>query len=284
MAFNFRKGDYVSMNGHLAKVDYNSYYVSNDIEFLWSFLILGSFELYVPKSHTYMRRFPKWFNGEIIHRIHKVRSLRKKHRMSPSVRNALFLKNAESNLLSNISEAKSEFESRLVQDFAFKRNNNIHNYIRSFTKQSSLPSVMYFDSQKESTSSGKATIFNVFFYSVFNCDADPILPDPSDSHVNDLFVTASDVFRTLTQLYICKAMGIDGIPNIVLKLCSESLCQPIQYLFNQCIISLVSQLNGKFTKSRQFTKQEINHPLKTIVQSHSFAVFRKSWSGSFMII
>ena len=118
----------------------------------------------------------------------------------------------------NISEAKSEFESRLVQDFAFKWNNNIHNYIRSFTKQSSLPSVMYFDSQKESTSSGKATIFNAFFYSVFNCDADPLLHDPSDS---------PDVFRTLTQLDICKAMGIDGIPNIVLKLCSESLCQPI---------------------------------------------------------
>ena len=97
------------MNGHLAKVDYNSYYVSNDIEFLWSFLTLGSCELYVPKSHNYMRRFPKWFNGEIIHRIHKVRSLRKKHRMSPSVRNTLFLKNAESNLLTNISEAKLEF-------------------------------------------------------------------------------------------------------------------------------------------------------------------------------
>lgn len=86
--------------------------------FLWSFLkslILDSCELYVPKSHTYMRRFPKWFNGEIIHRIHKVRSLRKKHRMFPSVRNTLFHKNAESNLLTNINEAKSEFESRLVK-------------------------------------------------------------------------------------------------------------------------------------------------------------------------
>ena len=237
VAFNFRKGDYVSMNDHLAEVDYNSYYVSNDIELLWSFLkslILGSCELYVPKSHTYMRRFPKWFNGEIIHRIHKVRSFCKKHRMSPSVRNTLFLKNAESNLLQNISEAKLEFESRLIQDFAFKRNNNIHNYIRSFTKQASLPSVMYFDSQKESTSSGKAMHSSTH---VFNCDADPLLHDPSDSHVSDLFVTASDVFRTLTQLDICKAMGIDGIPNIVLKLCSKSLCQPIQYLFNQCVIN-----------------------------------------------
>ena len=225
--FNFNKGDYISMNEYLASVNYTSFYDSVDVEYLWSFiksLISKACELYVPKSNSSVYKFPKWFNGEIIHKVHKVRSLRKKWRLLSSVKNTITLKEAESNLHHNICEAKSDFESSLVQDFAYKHNNRIHSYIRSFMKHSSLPTAMYHDSEVESTSSGKASIFNSFFHSAFNNDTneDPLLPAASidDSTADNpefdrLSISVSDVFNALAKLVTGKAMGIDRIPNIV---------------------------------------------------------------------
>ena len=43
-------------------------------------------------------------------------------------------------------------------------------------------------------------------------------------------------------------MGIDGIPNYVLKCCAESLCRPIQHLFVQCIQQACLHAEWKINK------------------------------------
>ena len=237
--FNFSKGDYHLMNEHIIPLDLSDYYNSLNIEHLWSMLksrILECYHLYIPKLTKKSTRYPKWFNSDLIHQSHHVKYLRKKANSSPTVHNVLTLQKAELRLANQTSSAKKLYEAQLIQDFAFRNSSPIFKYIRSFSKQASLPSVMFLDMDSETSSLGKANLFNKFFNSVFtpNCS-----PKKSIHTVNDMDDSISfeeeDVFQYLSLLDSAKAMGIDNIPNSVLKHCSRSLCSPIYHLFQQCV-------------------------------------------------
>ena len=241
--FMFHKGNYDLMNEYIAAFDFSPFYSSTDVEFLWSFLkslIHDCYRLFIPTSRSSVARFPRWFTGDVIRQVHKVKFLRGKTQSSPTVHNTLLLKSAERTLTTEVTSAKTRYESYLVRNFAFKKTTPIYNYIRSFTKQSSYPSVMSLDSHKESSNLGRATIFNEFFHSVFS-NKSASLPlsmpgSPSNATIcNEIPITIDNVFEVLSHLDTTKAMGIDQIPNCVLKFCSDSLCEPICYLFQQCI-------------------------------------------------
>ena len=183
-------------------------------------------------------RYPKWFNSDLIHQSHHVKYLRKKKKAnsSPTVHNILTLQKAELRLANQTSSAKKLYEAQLIQDFAFRNSSPIFKYIHSFSKQASLPSVMFLDMDSETSSLGKVNLFNKVFNSVFTPNSSP---QNSIHTVNDMDDSISfeeeDVFQYLSLLDPAKAMGIDNIPNSVLKHCSRSLCSPIYHLFQQCV-------------------------------------------------
>ena len=237
--FNFSKGDYHLMNEHIISLDLSDYYNSLNIEHLWSTLksrILECYHLYIPKLTKKSTRYPKWFNSDLIHQSHHVKYLRKKANSSPTVHNVLTLQKAELRLANQTSSAKNLYEAQLIQDFAFRNSSPIFKYICSFSKQASLPSVMFLDMDSETSSLGKANLFNKFFNSVFTPNSSP---QKSIHTVNDMDDSISfeeeDVSQYLSLLDPAKAMGIDNIPNSVLKHCSRSLCSPIYHLFQQCV-------------------------------------------------
>ena len=239
--FNFSKGDYHLMNEHIISLDLSDYYNSLNIEHLWSTLksrILECYHLYILKLTKKSTRYPKWFNSDLIHQSHHVKYLRKKKKAnsSPTVHNVLTLQKAELRLANQTSSAKKLYEAQLIQDFAFRNSSPIFKYIHSFSKQASLPSVMFLDMDSETSSLGKANLFNKVFNSVFTPNSSP---QKSIHTVNDMDDSISfeeeDVFQYLSLLDPAKAMGIDNIPNSVLKHCSRSLCSPIYHLFQQCV-------------------------------------------------
>ena len=60
----------------------------------------------------------------------------------------------------------------------------------------------------------------------------------NDPILEDIHFTAEDVLSILASLDVTKAMGIDGIPNHVLKFCSLSLYKTVCHLFYQCYTQL----------------------------------------------
>ena len=56
-----------------------------------------------------------------------------------------------------------------------------------------------------------------------------------DDTLYSISVSQQDVFDCLSSLYPTKAMGPDGIPGRVLKLCKYSLTEPIHHLFSECL-------------------------------------------------
>ena len=60
----------------------------------------------------------------------------------------------------------------------------------------------------------------------------------NDPILEDIHFTAEDVLSILASLDVTKAMGIDGIPNHVLKFCLLSLYKTVCHLFYQCYTQL----------------------------------------------
>ena len=58
------------------------------------------------------------------------------------------------------------------------------------------------------------------------------LPTENLSHLLHISITKEDVYNTVMNLEMSKAMGFDGIPPIVLSKCASVLYRPFHYLFS----------------------------------------------------
>ena len=134
-----------------------------------------------------------------------------------------------------MSSAKSTFEEKLIKDCAYSNSNKLFDYIRGLSNTSSIPHTVYFENQSAATDIDKASMFNTYFHSVMT-RSDFALPSPCDLPVSDsslvnITILDSEVYDTLISLDETKAMGIDGIPPIILKHCALALYKPFHQLF-----------------------------------------------------
>ena len=117
------------------------------------------------------------------------------------------MQTAVANLAEQISFAKSDYESKLIQDFATTNQAKIFRYIRDLTKSDYTPQRLFYDDCAAACDIEKATMFNNnYFYSVFTSSSTTSLVD--------------------------NTMDTNGIGPKVLKGCAVSLYKPFHYLYN----------------------------------------------------
>uniref|UniRef100_A0A1X7VGL1 Reverse transcriptase domain-containing protein n=1 Tax=Amphimedon queenslandica TaxID=400682 RepID=A0A1X7VGL1_AMPQE len=238
---NYLKGDYVALNDYLLDIDWESYFLTEDVEQLLCFIksvIYESCCRFVPLQTSHSKRYPKWFTGHVRHKLHKVRSLRIKVARSPGSSVAAILKIADQELQTAIIEAKSSFEADLVNKYAFSNDLKIFSHVQNLLGFQSIPCMMSLDSVSASTDAGIESLFNDFFHSVFSHPSAPpnVSSPPADADTVDNFsFSVSDVYKCLSSLDVHKCCGIDDIPACLLQSCAISLCEPIHHLFSQCV-------------------------------------------------
>ena len=167
---NFSKLDYNALTSYLLEFDFSFLYQSSDIEFVWSSLkriILNSICLFAPVVKKSHQKFPKWFTSNIKHNINKLRSL-KKSLKKPNSSKGKSVELAESLLCQEIADSKSVFESKLVNEPVISNNSEILKYINNLSKAKGMPKTVYYEDRQATTATDKATLFNTYFYSVFN--------------------------------------------------------------------------------------------------------------------
>ena len=59
-----------------------------------------------------------------------------------------------------MTEAKSKYESKLVNDFAFSNNSKIYSYLKSSSKNDDFPPMLSLESEYAGTSPSKDALFN----------------------------------------------------------------------------------------------------------------------------
>ena len=110
-------------------MDFGPLFQSFDVEFVRSFLkevIVYSISLFTPQVRVRSHPYPVWFHSDLHHELNKTHSARKKYRRNPSTHNLLHLSSAEHQLQSVISDAKAQYEDRLVSNFTFLNDSRIY--------------------------------------------------------------------------------------------------------------------------------------------------------------
>ena len=169
---------------------------------------------------------PKYFFPSIRHQVNCVRSLKKKHYKSPTNTNLTRLNNTEKLLANQISSAKSEYESKLIKDFAFNNQPKIYKYIRNIKKSTSIPNTVHFGEASTTEDVDKAILFNKLVFSTSN------FMSTNEDVTVDTSITEEDVLEALNSLDPDKSSGINTIGPRVLKKCAYSLCRPLHHLFS----------------------------------------------------
>ena len=135
-----------------------------------------------------------------------------------------------------MSSTKSNYETVLVDEFAYNNNSKIYKYINSILQCKSLPATMYLSSQTATCDQDKVTLFNQFFESVYSKSdhnvSQSLLNCENLNFLNEIQIAGQDVFTALSNLNPCKASGIDSIGPKVLKSCSYGLYEVLHHLFS----------------------------------------------------
>lgn len=102
-----------------------------------------------------------------------------------------------------MSNAKSSYESQLVDQFAFNGNNKIFKYIKRIIKTQNLPVTMHLENQSATSDLDKASLFNSFFESVYSKepasqDSPAILYDSQRKTLDLINITEEDPYPLLT--------------------------------------------------------------------------------------
>ena len=148
----------------------------------------------------------------------------------------------------NFILAKSNYETRLIETYQSSNSSKIFSYIRSLSAQNMLPSTLYLENILATTDFEKASLFNLYFHSVFTKSAFQLPQlnefDLPESFICDINVSESNVFKILQSLDVSKAMGCDGISPKLLKQCSLSLYRPLHHLFSLSLSQVIFRLSG----------------------------------------
>jgi len=180
--------------------------------------------------------YPKWFTPSLKHQTNCLKSLRKRFSKSPTEHLKERLQTAEVNLAEQISSAKSDYESKLIQDFADTNQAKIFRYIKDLTKSDYIPQRLFNNDCDATDDIDKATMFNNYFYSVFTSSSttSPVhntMDTNVDQQIVSITVSEHDTYEALSTLNPCKAVGIDDIGPKVLRGCAISLYKPFHYLY-----------------------------------------------------
>ena len=234
---NYNKANFEDMCNFLLDHDFSEFYESDNIDDLWFYIkntITDAVDKFVPTVCISNNNFPKWFTPDIKHHINKLRYFRRKDRSKSTTQSKSKIR-LEELLQSEISEARSRWEEKLVNNFASSDSNKIFSYLRSLGRSTTLPNPMYLDSREGSTPQVKAKLFNEYFHSVLNTTSSSTTSSAIPSQLSDTLshinFNSSDTFRALTSLDTTKSMGIDKISPKVLKHCAIALHEPINQLF-----------------------------------------------------
>ena len=118
----------------------------------------------------------------------------------------------EDSLQQTLILAKSDYETRLIQTYHSSNSSKLFSYICSLSTQYMLSSTLYLENILASTDFQKASLFNLYFHSVFTKSTFQLPQlnelDLPESFICDINISESNIFKILQFLDVSK-MGCD---------------------------------------------------------------------------
>lgn len=244
----FHRADYKVINDEIIGTDWNLLFknkpsesvVHTFYETLYSIISKN-----VPTKIIKKSSFPIWFNSSLRH-------------IFTNKKNAWIKWKKYNNLSDYESFAMFRDRLKINSEMCYKNyitkveesiKNNIKyfwSYIANKKKNNDIPSCVYYREIMSSEPRDICNMYSTYFRSVFEPSTVPdgynigssthTVDNPtSDLIISDLNFTLDNVRSELRRLDPTKGTGADNIPPLFLKYTADTICFPVQYIFNLCI-------------------------------------------------
>ena len=240
MVYDYGKANWIGLKEDFERVPWDCIYLTSDIDDIWGSwktLFFKTVEQNIPFKFLRKRGGTPWITPDSKKLIQKKRRLWKQAKLTGCPDKWLKYKRFSNKFKDDLNKAYWSYVKNLVAALPEKPR-KFWSFIKAHTGVSNIPSCIRYRSSVAYTSKSKADLFNKFFHSVFNeptgssavfeGDLTPV----TESRMDDLVVSAADVFKLLASLDTKKACGPDGISPRILKECANELSHSLAALFN----------------------------------------------------
>lgn len=225
-------------------------------------ILYNIFQQSVPKSTQIGKKYPVWFNREIIKLIKQkhIYFLKSKKTKSNYWRQKYITLRSTTKYRIKLAygEYLQEVESGLQSNPKL-----FWSYLRGLKDSPDILQEMVNDDKAYVGSQGVADGFADFFRSVYVNDNDVSCTTSAPGYFFcDKSISTDDIARAIKRLKGNRAIGSDGIPAYILKGCSQHLLNPLQVVFNLIIKRSVYPDKWKISKVIPIYKSGIRQDIK----------------------
>ena len=173
---------------------------------------------------------PFWFDSECHRKCREKEKLHKKFKLSKNLKDGL-------NFASARKEFKKLVERKIRENLCNEHDPNLiskkfWSHVKHTSKSHRIPEVVHYGSNISNETKAKANMFNKYFFDQFSDSSTyNVSIDFTKDNNFDIDFSATRVHGLLKGINVNKASGPDGIPGIVLKMCSHHLAYPLSLIF-----------------------------------------------------
>lgn len=239
--FNFKKGDYVSLNSYLDNIDWEFISQCPDldsvVENFYDVLKVGM-DNFIPRQKIKSDNFREpWYNLQLINLKNKKSKAHKRYKRSRL--------DECYQIYSNLRKEFKVLNRFLYDSFILQIESDISNnpkkfwtFVDSKRKCSGFPKNMCYGSKQANNPHENCNLFASFFESVYGVNSNQsnnIISNSSCNNFSMIQFTESDIFNGLCDLDVTKGCGPDEVSPILLKNCASVLTIPLAKLYNKSL-------------------------------------------------
>lgn len=237
----FSDADYTIIKERLNEINWMNVLNNNDVDQCVSIfynIIYDIINMYVPIRSINKKKYPIWFSNNTKNVIKIKEKYHRKWKRFKNLDDYTEFSRYRRLLKININDDYKKYidktEVNLKND-----TKQFWSFLANKKSNKSLPQRMYFDEVTASDNESICNLFINYFGSVYEQNTTPSeVPRTIDNLNNNFIITIVSKYQiktALSNLDVKKGPGPDGIPAIFLKMCGDSLIEPLYIIFNKCL-------------------------------------------------
>jgi hypothetical protein len=243
--FNFKKADFPRLYDTLLQTDWSFLNNLTDVDVACSSFyakLHEIFNLHVPKRRliNQSRKYPPWFDREIIKTIQMKHRLFRKYKRSKDLGHYNEFKGYRSKCKLLISTSYKKYmlsiECKLSKD-----PKRFWGYIHQKKGRSRIPGTMHFDDLTLSSPQDIVDAFSSFFNQVYLASDPEYTKRVVDTNFHNIIsitqIFEEEIISSLKSFKTSMTAGLDGIPSFLLRDCAQIFVTPLFSIFNLIIKS-----------------------------------------------
>jgi hypothetical protein len=197
-------------------------------------VVTDALNLAIPNNLSRKSKFPCWFSGTLKHYINEKNHYFRRFKNTNSDKHYFYFTNFRK-LVKITIKTDSRRWLKSVYDSLKTHPQHFWKYVSNFKRKDNSFIQLKFDDQFVTDPKHIADEFSTYFKSIFNTFCMSV--NPTDTVTSDSLptvpISAAEVSKVIKRLRPSKCVGLDGIPSLVIKGCSDIFTPLLAYISNQ---------------------------------------------------